>query len=243
VRPAARGALCAAWLAVSVATGCSAPARPVVPAPALGAVADERSGSGGPAGAPAPQADATSLIDLAGVAAGVRFDLRYARADNFTGVAVYPVARCLLRGDIAARVARVQARLAADGFGLLVWDCYRPFSVQERFWQLVPDARYVAEPVRRDGVPVSGSKHNHGAAIDLTLVDAGGRPLEMPTDFDDFSARAHRDAPSASPAAHANAARLEAAMVAEGFTPLPTEWWHFDGPNWQRYPLEDVPLQ
>ncbi len=185
---------------------------------------------------------AGTLVDVATLDPTIRLELRYATADNFTGVAVYPTARCLLRRDAAERLARVQRRLRADGLGLLVWDCYRPFAVQERFWTLVPDERYVARPVRRDGRPVSGSKHNRGAAVDVTLVDATGRPLEMPTAFDDFSARAHRGAP-ASPAATANAARLEAAMAAEGFAPLPTEWWHFDAPGWQADELLDVPLE
>jgi len=181
------------------------------------------------------------LVDVAALDPTIRFDLRYAGPDNFTGVAVYPAARCLLRRDAADRLVRVQRRLQADGLGLLLWDCYRPFSVQERFWALVPDERYVARPERRGGRPVAGSKHNRGAAVDVTLVDARGRPLAMPTRFDDFSARAHRGAP-APPAARANAARLEAAMVAEGFAPFPTEWWHFDAPGWGRDPLLDVPL-
>jgi D-alanyl-D-alanine dipeptidase len=182
------------------------------------------------------------LVDLATIDPTIRIDIRYATTDNFTGVAVYPVARCLLRRDAAERLARVQRRLRADGFGLLVWDCYRPFAVQERFWALVPDQRYVARPERRDGRPIAGSKHNRGAAVDVTLVDAAGAGLEMPTGFDDFSERAHRDAARVSPAARANAQRLEAAMVAEGFEPLPTEWWHFDAPGWEGAELLDVPL-
>jgi len=182
------------------------------------------------------------LVDLATVDPTIRVDMRYATTDNFTGVAIYPVARCLLRPDAAQRLARVQRRLRADGLGLLVWDCYRPFDVQERFWALVPDERYVARPERRDGRPVAGSKHNRGDAVDVTLVDASGARLEMPTGFDDFSERAHRDAPRVSPAARANAQRLEAAMVAEGFEPLPTEWWHFDAPGWQGDALLEVPL-
>jgi D-alanyl-D-alanine dipeptidase len=188
--------------------------------------------------APAPPVD---LVDLAALDPTIRLDLRYAGTNNFTGVAVYPIARCLLRRDAAERLVRVQRRLQADGLGLLVWDCYRPFSVQERFWALVPDERYVARPERRGNSPESGSKHNRGAAVDVTLVDSAGRPLPMPTGFDDFSARAQRGAP-APPAARAGAARLEAAMTAEGFEPFPTEWWHFDAPGWQQYGLLDVPL-
>ena len=170
--------------------------------------------------------------------------MRYASANNFTKVVVYPVARCLLRRDAAERLARVQARLRAEGKGLKLWDCYRPFSVQKTFWKLVPDTRYVAEPVAdRAGRPLRGSKHNRGAAVDLTLIDGAGRPLEMPTDHDDFSKRAHRGDRSSSPAARANAQHLEDVMKAEGFEPLPTEWWHFDAPGWNKYPLSDQPLE
>jgi D-alanyl-D-alanine dipeptidase len=192
---------------------------------------------------PSPRPPAPDLVDLAAVDPTIHLDLRYATTDNFTGVAVYPIARCLLRRDAADRLARVQRRLHADGFGLLVWDCYRPLSVQERFWALVPDERYVARPERRDGRPLTGSKHNRGAAVDVTLVDATGKKLEMPTGFDDFSERAHRGASAVPPVARANAARLESAMAAEGFQPLATEWWHFDAPGWQAYELLDVPLQ
>ena len=192
---------------------------------------------------PSPRPPAPDLVDLAVVDPTIQIDLRYATTDNFTGVAVYPVARCLLRRDAADRLARVQRRLRAEGLGLLVWDCYRPLSVQERFWTLVPDERYVARPERRDGHPLAGSKHNRGAAVDVTLVDAAGKKLAMPTGFDDFSERAHRGASAVPPVARANAARLESAMTAEGFEPLATEWWHFDAPGWQAYEVLDVPLQ
>ena len=196
-----------------------------------------------PLGRPAPDAGdaaAAPLVDLASVAPTIRLDLRYATANNFTGQAVYPTtARCLLRAPVAAALARVQVALARQGLGLQVWDCYRPFSVQKKFWALVPDARYVARPVEREGRPVEGSRHNRGAAVDLTLVAVDGGALEMPTAFDDFSERAHRDAVSWSEIQRHNARLLEGAMAAEGFSPLPTEWWHFDGPKWERYPLTD----
>jgi beta-N-acetylhexosaminidase/D-alanyl-D-alanine dipeptidase len=195
--------------------------------------------------APAPDAARGApddLVDLATLAPDIKLDLRYATADNFTGRVMYPAARCLLRRAVAERLVRVQARLAAAGKGLALWDCYRPFAVQEAFWKAVPDARYVAKPIRKDGAPASGSKHNRGAAVDATLVDAGGGALELPTDFDAFGPSAHRGDPSWSPAARAHADELEAAMVAEGFEPLPTEWWHFDAPGWREFPLGDQPL-
>ncbi|MBI3558271.1 MAG: M15 family metallopeptidase [Deltaproteobacteria bacterium] len=170
-------------------------------------------------------------------------EIRYATTNNFTGKVVYPAARCLLRKEVAQSLARVQRKLSREGLGLKLWDCYRPFSVQKQFWALVPDERYVARPIEKDGKPIAGSKHNRGAAVDLTLLDAQGQELEMPSGYDDFSERAHRDYAGASPSARANMKTLEAAMAREGFVPYPTEWWHFDALNWQGYGLSDFPLE
>lgn len=176
-----------------------------------------------------------ALVDIRREAPGVIVDIRYATADNFTRQALYPANTCLLRASVARRLARVQADLAPQGLGLKVWDCYRPLSIQRRLWELVPDERYVADPKK-------GSRHNRGAAVDATLVDAQGRELEMPTGYDDFSERAHRASTAGSPAARANAKALEAAMERRGFKGLATEWWHFDFSGWERYPLLDEPL-
>src|SRR5207245_2456257 len=111
-----------------------------------------RTGPGLPV-APAPAPDV--LVDLRALDPSIRVEMPYATPHNFTGVALYPVARCLLRREVAERLVRVERRLGAEGLGLLVWDCYRPFRVQQRLWVLMPDARYVAEPVVRDGRPVA----------------------------------------------------------------------------------------
>jgi len=157
-------------------------------------------------------------------------------ARNFTKTVVYSEATCRLRRSVAARLARVQVALEARGLGLKVFDCYRPLSVQRKFWTLVPDPRYVADPRK-------GSRHNRGAAVDLTLVTSDGADIAMPTDFDDFSVRAHRDYAHLPADALANRATLAAAMVREGFVPMPTEWWHFDAPDWQRFPISDEPTK
>jgi len=182
------------------------------------------------------------FVDVAKLDASIRLDIRYATKRNFTKVKVYPVAKCLLRRDVARRLVAVQRALRKRGLGLKIWDCYRPFSVQKKFWKLVPDPRYVARPITRKGKPLSGSKHNRGAAVDLTLVDSKGKELEMPTDYDDFSNKAHRGYTGATVAARRNAKLLEREMTKQGFVGLSTEWWHFDGPNWQRYGLADIPL-
>jgi D-alanyl-D-alanine dipeptidase len=163
--------------------------------------------------------------------------MRYATANNFLRQPVYGQARCLLRRSVAQQLARVQADLEARGLGLKLYDCYRPLSVQRQMWAIMPDARYVADPA-------NGSRHNRGAAVDVTLVDrATGRELEMPTDFDDFTDRAHFDYPAVSAAAKANRQELRAALERRGFTALATEWWHFDAPNWSRYGLLNIPLE
>ena len=182
------------------------------------------------------------LVDVTKLDPSIVLDIRYATADNFTGQPVYPAAKCFLRHDVAQRVAAAQASLKAQGLGLKVFDCYRPFSIQKKFWALVPNEDYVAKPVEQYGRPAQGSKHNRGAAVDLTLIDAAGRELVMPTGFDDFSEKAGRSYAGNSPEAQANMKKLEAAMAAQGFTPLPSEWWHFDGPGWQAYDLLDAPI-
>ena len=179
----------------------------------------------------------TNLVDLALVDPSIEVDMRYATPDNFLHEAVYPANRCLLTADAAERLARVQRRLAKAEVrvGLRVWDCYRPTSVQQTMWALVPDPRYVADPRE-------GSKHGRGSAVDVALAGPGGTLVELPTAFDDFTPRAHRDFTALPEAALRNRRLLEDTMTAEGFVPLPTEWWHFDDPGWRDAPLRNEPI-
>lgn len=175
------------------------------------------------------------LVDLQSVIPDVRLDIRYASSDNFAGRQLYPVARCLLRRPVAERLAEVQKELAGMGLALKVFDGYRPWSVQKLLWEVLPDERYVADPAK-------GSRHNRGAAVDLTLVDAEGRELAMPSAFDEFSEKAHRDFMDLPEEALRNRMVLEQVMARHGFAGLPTEWWHFDYEGWERFPISDVPL-
>jgi len=176
-----------------------------------------------------------TLVDATTIVPRLRLDIRYATAANFTHQRLYAHARCLLHDVVARRLAEVQAELRARGLGLVAYDCYRPLSVQKKMWALVPDERYVSDPAK-------GSRHNRGAAVDLTLVDASGKELPMPTGFDDFSTRAHRDYDDLPPNVIANRAQLERLMQDAGFSGLPTEWWHFDADGWERYDVLDVPV-
>lgn len=185
---------------------------------------------------------AAGLVEPSSIDKSLVLDIRYATENNFTGKRVYPSARCFLRADVSKRLLTVQENLRGQGLGLKIYDCYRPFSVQEAFWAIMPDERYVGKPERANGVIVKSSRHNRGAAVDVTLVDAKGRELPMPTGYDDFSDKAHRNSLAASAEARRNSQALERAMQAQGFDPLPTEWWHFDGPGWQDYEPLDLPL-
>lgn len=173
------------------------------------------------------------LADIAAVNPRIRLDIRYATTNNFTGHKVYDEARCFLQAEVARKLSQVQEDLERQGLGLKVYDCYRPLSVQKRFWALVPDERYVANPAK-------GSRHNRGAAVDLTLVNAQGEELRMPTPYDDFTEKAHRDYRNLPEQAIRNRDILEKAMVRRGFVPLPTEWWHFDAVGWEAYPVLDI---
>lgn len=175
------------------------------------------------------------LVDVQSLIPDVRLDIRYAGSDNFAGRRLYPVARCLLRRSVAERLAEVQKELAGMGLALKLFDGYRPWSVQKLLWEVLPDERYVADPAK-------GSRHNRGAAVDLTLVDAEGRELPMPSAFDEFSEKAHRDFMDLPEEALRNRTLLEQVMARHGFVGLPTEWWHFDYEGWERFPISDVPL-
>jgi len=176
------------------------------------------------------------LVDVQTLIPRIQLDIRYATVQNFTQRKLYSQAKCLLRPGVAARLAKVQADLAKKNLGLKVYDCYRPLAVQKKLWEIVPNPAYVANPAQ-------GSRHNRGSAVDLTLVDLAGRELQMPTEFDEFSERAHLDYMGGSAQARQNRVILQQAMKKRGFVPLVTEWWHFDDPNWQRYSVLDIPFE
>ena len=179
-------------------------------------------------------ADPAELVDVSTVIPDAVIDIRYATADNFTGAVLYPKAVCKLRRAVAARLAKAAARLRRQQRRLVIWDCYRPRSIQQVLWDRVEDPRYVADPKL-------GSRHNRGAAIDVALADNTGKLLAMPTKFDEFTRAAHRRRALAGRRG-AEARRLSRAMTAAGFVPMPTEWWHFDAPDFAKYALSDEPL-
>jgi D-alanyl-D-alanine dipeptidase len=182
-----------------------------------------------------PMPEWARLVDIQSLNRNIRLDIRYATPNNFLQRTLYPEARCILRAGVAQKLSRVQEDLQKVGLGLKVFDCYRPWSITKQMWEVLPDSRYVANPAQ-------GSRHNRGAAVDLTLVDRQGRELEMPTEFDDFTERAGRNYQGydVSETAQKNSRLLAQVMRKQGFIPLSSEWWHFDDKNWSQYSILDV---
>ena len=163
-------------------------------------------------------------------------EVRYATRHNFTREVLYPLPRLFLHQDAARALSRVQRDLQKRGLGLKVWDAYRPLSVQQKMWDLIRDERYVSNPAQNKG------RHTRGTAVDVTLVDKSGLELPMPSDFDDFSNRAHRDYLGGTAGQRRNRQLLEDTMQRHGFIGFPTEWWHFDLQGWEAYPPLDIPI-
>ncbi len=175
------------------------------------------------------------FVDVKELCPGIIVDPMYSRVDNIFKEVLYPVEACFIRRGMGKKLLEVQNELEKLSLGLIVYDGYRPLSVQKKLWKQCPDDRYVANPD-------IGSKHNRGAAVDVSLISLDGDLLEMPSVVDDLSERAHRDNDNFPQKVIANRQLLEDIMVSKGFIPLPTEWWHFDDSDWEKYPIEDVCL-
>ena len=180
------------------------------------------------------------LVELVALEPSIRLDIRYATANNVTGKVLYSQPRAFLVNVAAQALVRAHKRAEADGFGLTIFDAYRPLRVTKALWEATPPGpkrNYVANPKR-------GSKHNRGCAVDLTLHHlANGAEVNMPSGYDEFTTRAHRDFLDAPADALHHRAILQLAMEDAGFRGASNEWWHFDFNGWQDYPLLDVPFE
>lgn len=184
-----------------------------------------------------PRQSAEDFVELATLDPTLVIDLPYASEKNFTKQKLYPVARCFLRREVAENLIEAHRCLAEFGIGIKVWDGYRPQSVQYRMWEVAPKPGFVGDPKR-------GSKHNRGAAVDVTLVNlATGSELEMPTQYDEFSVRAHSNYLKVPLNVFENRKLLQETMRAHGFTTIQNEWWHFDYRGAERFSLEDIPIE
>lgn len=179
---------------------------------------------------------AQRMVDLTLAVPGIVLDIKYAGSDNFTGACLYPQPRAFLRAAAASALRAAQQALAEQGLGICVFDAYRPYAVSLQLWEHLRDERYVA-------APWSGSRHNRGCAVDMTLIELeSGRALTMPTAYDDFSERAHHIYCDLSAEVLRHRRLLLETMLAHGFAPLPTEWWHYDFNGWENFALLDLPF-
>ena len=186
--------------------------------------------------AAAPSSD---LVEITVLDPTVRLDVRYATADNFLGKPLYRVPRGFLQRPVAEALVRVHRALASRGYGLVVFDAYRPWSVTKLMWELTPPGQrgFVANPAR-------GSNHNRGCAVDLTLFALDtGRAVEMPSGYDEMSPRSASVYPGGSAESRARRDALRAAMEGQGFQVEPHEWWHFNHRSCPGYEVLDLPLE
>jgi D-alanyl-D-alanine dipeptidase len=176
------------------------------------------------------------LVELTKVDPTIKLDVRYATKNNFLGRRVYKQARAFLQQPAAEALVRVNQSLRKQGYGLIVFDGYRPWSVTKVFWDATPEDRkvFVADPSK-------GSRHNRGCAVDLSMFDLKtGATVQMPSEYDEFTERAHINYECATSEAKRLRGILRTAMEAEGFAVYEPEWWHYDFKDWKEYPIMNV---
>jgi zinc D-Ala-D-Ala dipeptidase len=175
------------------------------------------------------------MVDLKTTVPGIVLDLRYATKNNFTGKRLYKKAKTtFMRTEAANALQEVQQLLAKEGYGIKVFDAYRPWSATRKMWELVQDERYVANPAK-------GSNHNRGLAIDLTLIRLStGEELNMGTGFDNFTDTAHHTFTNLSQQIIKNRMLLKGMMEKKGFASFESEWWHYTWSNNRNYEVLDI---
>ena len=179
---------------------------------------------------------APDLVELVRLDPTIRLDIRYATSNNFTGRPVYTEARAFLQRPAAEALVRVNRALKAQGYGLTVFDGYRPWRVTKLFWEVTPEEKkqFVADPSK-------GSRHNRGCAVDLTLHSLRtGRQVSMPGEYDEMTERSHVNYAGGAEEQRRLRDLLRSAMEAEGFTVYEPEWWHYDYKDWREYPILDI---
>jgi len=175
------------------------------------------------------------MIEIKTVAPGILYDLRYATKNNFTRTKLYRDSKeTFVRLPVARALRRVQDQLNQKGYGLKVFDAYRPYAVTAEMWKLIHDERYVADPSK-------GSGHNRGLAIDVTIIRLDDRTeIDMGTGFDNFTDTAHQSFNDLPEKVLANRRLLKETMEKNGFKALDTEWWHYSWPNDRNYEVLDI---
>ncbi len=179
------------------------------------------------------KATASKFVNVQELDPTIELDIRYATTNNFTNKQMYDCGKCYLREEVAEKMVLANKEFREMGYRIKVFDCYRPQSVQYKLWQEVPNPQYVANPDK-------GSVHNRGGAVDLTLIDKNGKELPMGTGYDFFGEQAHQDYFQLPENILENRKLLKETLHKFGFTPIRTEWWHYDFYNNKSYPISDL---
>ncbi len=179
------------------------------------------------------------LVELTRLDPGIHLDMRYASSNNFMGTPFYAQGRAFLQRPAALALVHVNRWLKPYGYGLLIHDAYRPWSVTKMFWEATP-------PDKRNFVadPALGSKHNRGCAVDLTLYELRtGAAVQMPGGYDEMSDRSYPAYPGGTSLQRWHRDLLRRAMEREGFAVFEYEWWHFDHKEWPNYGILNIPFE
>lgn len=171
-----------------------------------------------------------ALIEIAPPRFDVVLNIAYATKDNVTGKPIYGRAGCYLHRDAVPPLERAIGLAADLGLRLMIFDAFRPSEAQWVLWNHSPDPEFVADPRR-------GSPHSRGLAVDLTLIDETGRPLDMGTPFDDFTPHSHHGCREIPAEAQRNRAILLGLMTAAGWDFYGSEWWHYQLFGPRAYPV------
>lgn len=172
------------------------------------------------------------FVRINGYIPNLEVALAYATIENFTQQTIYDFTDAYLRYGTFQKLIKVCEELEAQNLALRIWDAYRPISGQARLWEACPDPTYVSPP------DTGKRTHCRGSAVDVTLIDLEGNELEMPSGFDDFSAKGDRDYADCSETAAANARLLQDIMEKHGFKGYSGEWWHFTDQD--TYPIAET---
>ena len=179
------------------------------------------------------------LVELVNMDSTFKLDIRYATPNNFMHRQMYTQARAFLQRPAAEALVRVGRKLRKQGYGVLIFDGYRPWKITKKFWDETPPEKhnFVADPQK-------GSKHNRGCAIDLSLYDlVTGKEVKMPSPYDDFTGKAYPTFKGGTKKQRRMRDFLRKVMEEEGFTVNEYEWWHFDYKDWEHYRILDVPFE
>jgi len=179
------------------------------------------------------------LVELRTLDSTIKYDIRYATTNNFMSAVFYRSAHAYMQRPAAESLVRVSKKLKAFGYGLLIHDSYRPWYVTKMFWDATPDDKkiFVANPE-------SGSRHNRGCAVDLTLYDLDtGAVVEMVGGYDEMTDRSFPDYVGGTSQQRWHRELLRRSMEAEGYTVYEAEWWHYDYKTWNDYPILNLTFE